>query len=183
MAVLDISFTSISFSLQVFSVCTWSWHDLPLLSRHVDRFHQRETDVKVFLVNLRVTACTPIYKVAIFWCDPACFQYPTAFWASLWWSNYYNLKKFYFLQFRIVISQLEHLHNSRNIWKFNLLSLRPLALFVLIATMTACMCMRVKMCRFRSQLLRFPSYRADIHQATRKTLTSIGSRLRYRLLT
>ena len=27
---------------------------------------------------------------------------------------------------------------------------------------------RVKMRRFRSQLLRFPSYRADIHQATRK---------------
>ena len=32
----------------------------------VDRFRQRETDVKVFLVNLRVTACTPIYKVAVF---------------------------------------------------------------------------------------------------------------------
>ena len=30
----------------------------------------------------------------------------------------------YFLQFRIVNSRLEHLHNSRNIWKFNLLSLR-----------------------------------------------------------
>ena len=37
---------------------------------------------------------------------------------------------------------------------------------------------------FVLKLPRFPSYRADIPQATRKkTLTSIGSRLRYRLLT
>ena len=63
----DIYFTSILFSLQVFSVCTCMLTIFPgCTSRHVDRFHQRETDVKVFLVNLRVTACTLIYKFAIF---------------------------------------------------------------------------------------------------------------------
>ena len=65
MAVLDISSTSISLLLQVFSVCACSRSSL-LFIWHVDRCHQRETDVKICLVNLRVTACTLIYKFTIF---------------------------------------------------------------------------------------------------------------------